>query len=217
MNNDAVDPAAALDAWRAQGDDRADPVRFRVIEALVRRAAAHEGEARRILDDKLRARLAAYGDALVAARAASASAHPSASATQAPRGPLGELVDRLAQQAQLPADGAPAGDAGARPAATPELKSMRYFKHTWSKLSADRRLVQSLAKLPDNAGPLNSHQLVHRALTLMRDLSPEYLNRFMSHVDALLWLDQANVGGLPTGAAAPRGEGARKSARSKAA
>ena len=61
--------------------------------------------------------------------------------------------------------------------------------------------------MPKNAAPLNSHHLVHRSLTLMRDLSPEYLDRFMSYVDALLWLDQAN---------APRGDSDRKAGRGKA-
>jgi hypothetical protein len=33
--------------------------------------------------------------------------------------------------------------------------------------------------------------LVLRSLGIMRDVSPDYLNRFMAHVDALLCLDQA--------------------------
>ncbi|MFZ2387771.1 MAG: DUF2894 domain-containing protein, partial [Polaromonas sp.] len=37
-----------------------------------------------------------------------------------------------------------------------------------------------------------SHMLVLRSLALMRKLSPDYLQRFLSHVDTLLWLDQAN-------------------------
>ena len=27
----------------------------------------------------------------------------------------------------------------------------------------------------------------------MRDIAPDYLNRLMSYVDALLWLDQASI------------------------
>ena len=42
-----------LDAWRAQGADRVDPVRFALIESLARRAGAHEGLARRLLDERL--------------------------------------------------------------------------------------------------------------------------------------------------------------------
>ena len=54
----AMDPGAMVEACRARGDHRRDPVRFRFIEAMVRRAAAHQGDARRILDDKVREVLA---------------------------------------------------------------------------------------------------------------------------------------------------------------
>lgn len=91
--------------------------------------------------------------------------------------------------------------------------TLGYLRTTWSRLSADRRLTQSLAKVPENAGPLNSQHLVHRSLTLMRELSPEYLHHFMAHVDALLWLDQANgAGNAPT---SPKP--AAKTARGKSA
>jgi hypothetical protein len=36
--------------------------------------------------------------------------------------------------------------------------------------------------------------LVLRSLGLMRDISPDYLNRFMGYVDTLLCLDEAGVG-----------------------
>jgi hypothetical protein len=102
------------------------------------------------------------------------------------------------------------------PSSSHELKTLSYFRSTWSRLSADRRLTQTLAAVPENAGPLNSHHLVHRALMLMRELSPEYLHRFMAHVDALLWLDRANVRSAAGSAETPRAEGPRKSARGKA-
>lgn len=199
LSEATLDANAALAAWRARGDDRFAPVRFRFIEALARRADAHGGEARRLLDERIAKLLAAYGEALGKGRPAVAEPV----ATSPARGALAELVDHLAQHAPILGEGAaPAG-------ATPELKTMRYFRSTWSKLSADRRLTQSLAKVPDNAGPLNSHHLVHRALILMRDLSPEYLNRFMSYVDALLWIDQANASMAAAAANAPRAENAK--------
>ncbi|RZI95914.1 MAG: DUF2894 domain-containing protein [Variovorax sp.] len=92
-----------------------------------------------------------------------------------PPGPLAGLVDEL--NARAPADLEP---------------TLGYLRNTWSRLSAERRLTQSLATVPGNAGPLNSHHLAHRALTVMRDISPGYLSRFVSYVDALLWLDEAN-------------------------
>ena len=171
-----------------------------VLALLVR--AAQPGQV--LLDQRLNreARVASlvadYGDALEAARAAEGDAARPPEKLPARPGPLALLVEQVARQAPPPAAG--------------ELKTLGYFRSTWARLSAERRLTQSLAKVPENAGPLNSHHLVHRSLTLMRDLSPEYLNRFMSYVDTLLWLDQASAG---TGTAAP--ESPRKTARGKTA
>jgi hypothetical protein len=199
----ASDEAGArIAAWRESGDHRFDPVRFHFIEALAARSAAHEGEARRLLDDRVASLVADYGAALEAARAANGDAAQPPEKLPACRGPLALLVEQVARQARSAGDGPAVG----------ELKTLGYFRSTWARLSAERRLTQSLAKVPENAGPLNSHHLVHRSLTLMRDLSPEYLNRFMSYVDTLLWLDQASAG---TGTAAP--ESPRKTARGKTA
>ncbi|SCX47010.1 DUF2894 domain-containing protein [Variovorax sp. EL159] len=215
---DNVDPAAMLAGWRARGEHRIDPVRFRFIEALARRTAALQGDARRILDGKLTVLLAAYGEGVERVRGVDGAATAPAGAEQlgaSPSGALAELVEHIAQVSAH--DDAPVpGEAAASLASTGELKTFRYFRGTWSRLSAERRLTQSLAKVPDNAGPLNSHHLVHRSLMLMRDLSPEYLNRFMSYVDTLLWVEQVNTGSAsaPAGANAPRAESARKTGRS---
>jgi hypothetical protein len=208
-----------LAAWRERGDDRFDPVRFRFIEAMARRAAAYDGEARRMLDQRVAQLLAAYGDALgqrgdALGQQRDATALPGEATAlpgEAPavRGALAELIDHIARHAP------PAGPGLAAGGGTPDLKAVTYFRSTWSRLSADRRVTQSLAKVPDNAGPLNSHHLVHRALLLMRELSPEYLNRFMSYVDALLWIDQA--GGSMASAHAPRADTPKKSGRAKSA
>jgi hypothetical protein len=203
----------------ARGDQRFDPVRFRVIEAMARRATAHGGEARRMLDDKVLTLLAAYDEDLQKAAPADA-AKPQAATPE--RGALAELIDHITQHAPVMDDSptaagktTPATSSASSPST--ELKSIRYFKSTWSKLSADRRLTQSRAKVPENAGPLNSHHLVHRSLTLMRDLSPEYLNRFMSYVDALSWVDQLNgAAAAAASAASPRAESPKKSGRGKA-
>jgi hypothetical protein len=42
---------------------------------------------------------------------------------------------------------------------------------------------------------LNSNYLLHQALQLMQDVSPEYLDRFTAQVDALLWLGQLGSDG----------------------
>lgn len=190
-----------LAAWRQRGADRLDPVRFRFIEAMARRAATHEGAARRLLDERVEQLLAAHGAALEKLEPPRKKMTPAAPAG----GGLADLLAHVAERTGV-AEGA------ARSAA--DLKSLRYFRSTWSRLSADRRLNQSQAKVPENAGPLNSQHLVHRAITLMRDASPDYLNRLMSYVDTLSWIEQANVSAPPPAAARPEG---RKTVRNKSA
>lgn len=200
---------ACLANWRARGADQADPVRFRLIEALARRAAALEGEARRLLDARL-ATLAADYEARLARPAPSEPP-----ATPPAPGPLAALVAQFGPQEELQAPPATAATPVplARRPGPPELRALRQFRRTWTRLHADQRLSQSQARVPDQAGPLNSYHLVHRSLKLMRDLAPDYLHRFVSYVDTLLWLDQAHGGAFNTGPG--RADGARKGPRGR--
>ncbi len=204
---------AMICSLRTAGADRFDPVRLHYIEVLAKRASAHQGSARRMLDAKLAQALLAFkerfdlaqGDAREAV-ARSAQQYPQAAkdlqrlfaagdfkglqrfiaTLQSGQASLGALVRRLEQHASETADARLEGNAGPRP----ELKSIRNFRNTWSKLSVDKQVKQALGQAPKNAGPINSHMLVLRSLALMRDISPDYLNRFMSYADALLSLDQ---------------------------
>jgi hypothetical protein len=100
-----------------------------------------------------------------------------------------------------------------RPAPPGELKSLRYFRDSWSKLHVERQLREILARRPENAGPLNSHLLMLRALERMRDLSPAYLTRFMAHAEALLGIDHALGFDVPEARAAAPAREARPRAR----
>ncbi|WP_441631456.1 DUF2894 domain-containing protein [Cupriavidus sp. YAF13] len=209
------DALATLDAWRARGADRLNPVRFRFIEALARRAAAYSGDARRILDSRLANLLEAYAGDLESTECKDRNVGGTASPGAPPRGPLAGLINYMAIRA--PADrGAPATIAAVpRRASLPDMEVLDYFRETWSRVSTDRRLRQSLEQVPDNAGPLNSSRLVHRSLSLMRELSPEYLHQFLSYVDALSWMEQMNGGGAMAGKDAPRAGSIKPSARGR--
>ena len=50
----------------------------------------------------------------------------------------------------------------------------------------------------------------------MRDVSPDYLKRFMSYVDALFWLDQTEIVRNPGQKNATDGDKKRKSTRRNA-
>ncbi|MFM0225637.1 DUF2894 domain-containing protein [Paraburkholderia dipogonis] len=209
-NDPASGARATLDAWRERGADRLDPVRFHFIEALERRAASHSGEARRILDERLAGLLDAYAGHIE--RAASPAHDAGVRAANEPaHATLKSLVDYIASQDHVAAaTGLP------RAASYPELPALDYFREVWSKVRTEKQMRQSLEQVPGNAGPLNSSSLVHRALSLMREVSPGYLKQFLSYVDALSWMEQLNGGAAPTGKDAPRAGNASKSVRGKA-
>ena len=73
-----------------------------------------------------------------------------------------------------------------------ESPRVRQFRKQLRQISVQKRVSKAIARAPQNAGPINSHMLVLRALGLMRDISPDYLNRIMTHVDTLLCLEEAD-------------------------
>jgi len=135
--------------------------RQRRVEALARRASAHQGEARRLLDLK-RQQLTQPP-----------RRHAEATVSAAPHGALAQLLQHIER---LGATGA-------------ELKTVQQHRSTWAQLHTDQRLHQALVQVPDNAGPLNTQRLLLQALTLMREASPPYLQHFMAHAETLLWLE----------------------------
>lgn len=197
-------PEAELASLREAGLDRADPVRFAYLQALARRLPAQPARAQALLAERLQ-------QAAAALRAAPQRPVPTQSApTPMAGGGLGGLLAQLAPQVPADAAAAPsssgrngpapatASAVGSAPAAPAELKSVRHFRQAWKRLNAEQRLAQSRAALPQNAGPLNSQHLVHKALQQMRQLSPACFERFVAQVDGLMWLEQA------LGEAAPR-------------
>lgn len=232
-----LDAQAMLDAWREGGADRVDPVRFRFLQAMARRSAVLDGLARQLLDEKLAGHLNAYAQLLDAETDADADAGPEAGADA---GPDAEpSAERNAPLPAEPANDAPSALAGllaylADPSlnttdgepdwnrdalglrdAYPDVQMLEYFRAVWSRVSADRQVRQSQQQVHKNAGPLNSNQLVHRALSLMRELSPGYLQQFLSYTDALMWMEQIHAATAPAPKDAARGA-AKKTSRARA-
>jgi len=82
----------------------------------------------------------------------------------------------------------------ARAGSYPEMPLLEEFRATASRLRTENQLRKSLDQAPSNAGPLNSDSLVHRSLSLMRDVSPGYLRHFVAYVDTLSWLERVTAG-----------------------
>lgn len=185
-------------ALRAEGAERADPVRWAYLDALARRAPDLSEAVREAVLQRLGAALAAFPRRPapgVGAGGLPASPEP---------GPLAGLVQQLDRLWAATGEGPAAGSDGtaAHTAAPTELKALRLHRSGWTRLRTGQQLSRSLAKVPDNPGPLNSHLLVLRALQQLQQLSPDYLQSFMAYAEALLWVDQANSAAPPSAAKA---------------
>lgn len=190
MSDQGSDVRATLDAWREQRADRMDPLRFQCIDALARRAAGERGAVRDLLDARLAERIAAYAADLARVPAGASRDDGPATPAARPRDALSTLLDALARRGAL--------RAGATDDVAATLDDVR---RVCARARADSQLRQALGHAPENAGPLNSANLVHRALTLMREVSPGYLQAFMAYVDTLASLEA--VPSHATRAAAP--------------
>ncbi len=190
----ANDLAQALAEARARGLPKADPTRWRRIDALAQRAASQTGATRQLLDARLKALLGELADAAVAPPTSPETpAH--ASGSRGDSRPLHTLLSQLQST-----------DVSDEPR---DLKVVHQHRAAWTQLRAEQRVAETGTALPDQAGPLNSQLLLHRALTLMRETAPGYLQHFMGQAEALMWLEQALAAPSAQAAAPSRGKSAK--------
>ena len=153
-----------------------DPVGWHHIQVLTERTRIQKGLAQVLLQAKLNSALAQLQARLAAQK------KPYTSPTRHTPSPLSALLRDMA---------APSADRPLSPGGHGRMDNPRVaqFRRQLGKMSVQKQVTQAIAQAPQNAGPINSHMLVLRSLGLMRDLSPDYLNRFMGYVDTLLFLD----------------------------
>jgi hypothetical protein len=217
MGDAAVPATELLASLKDAGGERFDAAGWHYLDTLARRAAAHEGGVRRMLEAKIERAVASFTVRFAEARSVAAEllaitckAHPQAAAelqqlfddgdfkrlrrlrstleARAQCAALGELVSQLEPSAHQ------ARSRASAPAApTLELKTVRESRATWARLSVDKQLALAMKQAPQNAGPINSHMLILRSLTMMQAISPEYLSRMVSYVDTLLTLDPGEM------------------------
>ena len=204
---------AQLQAWRDSGADRCDPPRFELIAALAQRAQRYAGSARAQLDARLSQLTDAYAQ-LVAVEVAKPAANASVGS------PLQSLLQQLEAdplQYQLPlrTDNAVVADHDSGDGNdTALMPALDEFQQLWSRIRIDSLLRQCLDSLPEDAGPLHSSVLTYRAMALMQELSPEYLQHFIAYVDVLTWMEP--VSGTSTVVEPTRAASKRKASRKKA-
>lgn len=214
MRSNAATPQARLNAWREAGADRVDPLRFGLMRALADRAERHDGLVRQQLDARLAALADAYAE-VVANRA------PAVSAITHSASPLSALLAHLNEvplQYPLPLHASNAGVAQDRDVTDTNdaalMPALDEFQQLWSRIRIESLLRQCLDSLPEDAGPLHSSVLTYRAMALMQDISPDYLQHFIAYVDVLTWMDQLG-GGEGGNTATGRAPAKRKSAPRK--
>ncbi|KRG65873.1 hypothetical protein ABB27_14360 [Stenotrophomonas terrae] len=207
----SADPAALaqLQAWRESNADRVDPARFELIASLAQRAQGYTGSARAQLDARLSQLIEAYAQ-LAAVQT------PKRVAADAAESPLQSLLlqltaDPLQYQLPLATSNAAVGDTDSADSnETALMPALDEFQQLWSRIRIDSLLRQCLDSLPEDAGPLHSSVLTYRAMALMQDISPEYLQHFIAYVDVLTWMEQL-------GASSPQSTGGRAASTRKPA
>ena len=170
--------AAEMAALAEEAKQR-DPVGWHHIQVLAERTRTQTGPAQALLQAKLNSALAQ----LQARLAAQKKPHtPHIQPYSHTPSPLSALLRDMA---------APSADRPMSPGGHGRVDNPRVaqFRQQLGKISVQKQVTQAIAQAPQNAGPINSHMLVLRSLGLMRELSPDYLNRFMGYVDTLLFLD----------------------------
>jgi hypothetical protein len=181
LNLSLFEGAKAADmAALAEEAEQLDPVGWHRIQVLAERTRTQTGLAQVLLQAKLNSALAQLQARLAAQKK---QLTPPAHLTPSPLSTL--LRDMAAPSAERPMS--PGGHGRMD---TPRVAQ---FRQQLGKMSVQKQVTQAIAKAPQNAGPINSHMLVLRSLSLMRDLSPDYLNRFMGYVDTLFFLDSAET------------------------
>jgi hypothetical protein len=213
MHTESGDARARLDAWRRQGADRVDPLRFALMAALAHRAARHDGAVRQRLDARLQELAEDYAVLL----ADPPEAKPP-SAYSVDESPLRQLLAQFAGAPRLDAvpqttSAVQASEGGEQtPADTTPMPVLDEFQQLWSRIRIDSLLRQCLDSLSEDAGPLHSSVLTYRAMVLMREVSLGYLQHFVAYTDVLTWMEQLG-GGAVAGGDADGAVGVRKAAR----
>ena len=186
-----------------------NPARLRYIESLLCKAEKADGALASLLEDKVR-------DAMSGYRLQPGQDQPTVQARTRPDTGLRGLVTRLNEchsndedpnvapleqalrQQELDLVGEIAGQASDSGQAfelrQEELRAARRFQSAMVRQNADKAVTQALAEIPAECGPLNPQRLATRSLQVMRDLSPHYLSRFVSYIDTLFWLENADRG-----------------------
>lgn len=188
-----------IDALRRCGADQLAPVRFRYLEALALRLQTRGLQHTRHWQ-KLEQAIADY------TAAHESSAELSQVLETSPPSPLSTLLDKLNQAPDVLAtapqstlerlvfgaqkDGTEASQHAAPANTQQPLKAMARVNAGRGEQALQERIRHAIEEVPQDAGPINAHRLVSRAMAEIQKLSPAYINRFVNYTDTLMALER---------------------------
>lgn len=235
--------AAELLAMQSRQEDEFQPARFSHMHRLLRRAERASAGVQQILLKKLMVLITEYKEDLTQAKNLHAQEPIAGQAQQhSPRQQRARhllrtlrrdlsapsLTELTVDSAQALDDEMHASEQAAQlsqlelpikedrtPAHRRELKAVRRYRQIAAQQKTESMVNRSLIARPQNPGPLNPHMLAIKSLTSMRDLSLPYLNRFVSYIETILWLEEEREAELKKAAATKKDKTTKKAAANK--
>lgn len=208
---------ADLEAWREQSGAQS-PLPLMLAESLLSRAEKEREAVAQKLYQRIEACLEQRCPVASVSNEEAPSATPSPLApllealkreTQAPQPkPLSKLDQQLQEQnRKLLGELAVAPQSEESTEVTTGLRAASRFQQHQIKHAKHRKVRIALEQKPENPGPLNPHMLAVKILNEIQAVSPAYLDRFVSYIDALNALQQSRE---HKNRKAARGKGQRK-------
>ena len=164
------DVLAQLRALRQEGAHQRNPVRFAYLESFAARLAESQRAPSQKHQKKLEQALADY-QARTDAGDDESQGDP---ATPPYKSPLATLLTRLRGDGE----------------ATRDLKALAPIREAQAKQQLAARIQHAITHTPGDAGPLNAHRQVARALAALQEVSPEYLEHLVTYLDDLMVLEK---------------------------
>ena len=159
-----------LEALRQAGAHRRDPVRFAYLESFATRLAESRRAPSQKHQEKLEQAVADYRARAEAGNDESQGYHT----TPPYQSPLAALLTRLRGDGDAPGD----------------LKALAPIREAQARQQLAARIQHAITHTPGDAGPLNAHRQVARALAALQDISPQYLEHLVTYMDDLMVLEK---------------------------
>ncbi|MBZ0334649.1 DUF2894 domain-containing protein [Marinobacter sp. AL4B] len=191
--------SSMLASLQAVGADQRDPVRFHYLATLERRLrtkglkgtthwhklerAVAELQAREPENAKQPSTTEPCRRSPLIELIETLNQAPGSAPAQAPRSEIEQLIFGVTDDEEI-------GRSQTTSNSPQPLKAMARATADHGVQALQDRIRHAIVDIPEDAGPMNAHRLVSRAIAEMQRLSPEYLNRMANYTDTLMALEK---------------------------